>query len=240
MITIKINHDYRRFKEGEEFNLDVSPSHVLFLTGNNRTGKSSILRGIRGIKDTLKEVNKDCWDGMRSLVNENAALEFQANASIEGLDQFDEVFCLDRVTDDPNSFEASATASGFVDGGGLYCQRASGGEKSLIMIDMFTKKVAEHHKQGNKALIILDEIDNGFDINLQQRFVKVIKNVLDRVIKEEYSLLIVTHSPLAILSKFNETLKYKIYDMNHKYTFYSGEMWFYLNTGIKISYNETD
>lgn len=240
MITIKINHDYRRFKEGEEFNLDVSPSHVLFLTGNNRTGKSSILRGIRGIKDTLEKVNKDCWDGMRSSVNEVAALEFQANASIEGLDQFDEVFCLDRVTDDPTSFEAAATASGLIGGGGWYTQKASGGEKSLIMMDMFAKKIAKYHKQGNRALIILDEVDNGFDINLQQRFAKGTKNILDKAIKEEYSLLIVTHSPLAILSKFNEALKYKIYDMNLRYTFDSAEMWFYLNTGMKISYNETD
>ncbi len=239
MITIKINHSYKSFKEGEEFNLDVSPSHVLFITGNNRTGKSSILRGIRGIKDTLKEVNKDCWDGMCSSVNKNAALEFQANVSIEGLDQFDEVFCLDRVTDDPNSFEVAATASGLVGGGGLYCQRTSGGEKSLIMLGMFVKKIAKHHKQGNKALIILDEIDNGLDVNLQIKFVKGVKDALDKVIKEEYSLLIVTHNPLTILSKDNQ-FKYKIYDMNHKYTFDSGEMWFYLNTEMKISYNETD
>ena len=240
MIKITINEVYRRFNKGDVFELDVSPSHTLFLTGSNGTGKSSILRGIRGIKDTLEEVNKKCWDGMCSSVNEMASLDFQANASIGGLDQFDEVFCLDRVADDPTSFEAAATASGLIGGGGFYTQRASGGEKSLIMIDMFTKKIAKHHKQGNKALIILDEIDNGFDVNLQQKFLKGTRRILDKAIEEEYSLLIVTHNPLVIISKLNKAFKYKIYDMNLRYTFDSAEMWFYVNTGMKISYNETN
>lgn len=236
MITIKINHEYRRFKEGEEFNLDVSPSHILVITGSNGLGKSSLLRGIRGIKDSLKDINRSDFDGMTIQANTLASMDFNANASIEGLDEFEEVYCLDRVTDDPNSFEAAATASGLIGGGGFYAGRMSGGQKSIFMLHKFIEKIEKIHKKGANSLVILDEVDSGFDIYNQINYLTVV-NKKFRSILENPSIIVVTHNPLSIISRKTE-IPVKVYDMDIKYTVKSPKDWFYIVTGIKLSYDD--
>lgn len=102
MIRITINKAYRNFKEGDVFELRTSEK-PLFIVAENGSGKTSLLAGIRGIKDSLKNINKKIFDGMSSVQQEVAASEFKACTTVEGLEGFDEVFCCDRISDDPTS-----------------------------------------------------------------------------------------------------------------------------------------
>lgn len=234
MIQIKIDKAYRKFKEGDIYNFDVSPSYTLVVVGKNGVGKSSLFRGIRGIKDSLEKINKSNLDGMTASANEIASLEFNSSASITGLEEFDEIYCLDRVTDDPTTFEAASTAYGLIAGGGFYTQKMSGGQKSIFMLRTFVDKIKKVHKQGASSLVILDEADTGFDMNNQMMYITAATNMLKKVL-ENPNIIVVTHNPLSIISKMNK-VPIKVYDIDPGLckTFDSPEDWCFVKTGIKI------
>lgn len=231
MITIKINKDYRNFKSGDIFNLDVSPDYILIIIGKTGLGKSSLLRGIRGIKDSLESINLKDFDKMDSSNNKSAYLDFKKNATIEGIEQFDEIFSLDRITDDPNSFELASTAVGLIQGGGVHTNRMSGGQKSLYIFSNFIYKVKKVHKENNTSLVMLDEIDFGLDINSQKIYLKSIYKGFNNILNNP-SIIVVTHNLLTPLY-FKD--KIKIYDMDLKDYFSNPYEWFNLKTGLQIN-----
>lgn len=232
MIQITINEAYRKFNKSDTFKFDVSPSHILVVVGKNGIGKSSLFRGIRGIKDSLKEINKSNFDGMTISENTLASAEFKSHATVEGLEEFDEIYSLDRITDDPNSFEAAATALGLIAGGGLYAKRMSGGQKSMYMLKRFSDNTKKVHKEGNSSLVLLDEVDTGFDINNQLMYLSAIDNIFKTSL-DNPSIVVVTHNSLVPVSMFNK-VTVKVYDMDMNTTFDDPREWFYIKTGIKL------
>lgn len=60
----------------------------------------------------------------------------------------------------------------------------------------------------------------------------MIKNICDI---NDCSIIIVTHNPLTIISKYNKYLNISIYDLDDRKEYIDAENWFYNKTGIKIS-----
>lgn len=232
-MKIIVNKDFRKFKEGDTIELNVEPNKVVCLVGDNGSGKSTICRGIRGMKDSLKNINKSMYDGMSSFINDVNKIDFGVNCTIEGLDDYDEVFCLDRISDDPLSYDNCATASSLILGGGMKMQKASGGEKSVMMFSKYLDQIKKTHKQGNKALFVLDEIDSGFDMKFQNNYILATYKLISKMCKNP-ALLIVTHNPLALLSKHNKKLNLVVYDLDKKLEYDDVEEWFYNKTGLRI------
>lgn len=232
MIKITINKAYRNFKEGDVFELRTSEK-PLFIVAENGSGKTSLLSGIRGIKDSLKNINKKIFDGMSSVQQKVAASEFKACTTVEGLEGFDEVFCCDRISDDPTSMELAATCTGFITGGGYRAQRLSGGQKSIMMLSNFIAKISKVHEKDKKALIIFDEMDTGLSMTMQQRYVDKTKKILEKYGIENASLIFVTHNPLTILGAKECT----IYELDLKAYYDDPKEWFEDTTGYELERN---
>lgn len=214
MIKFTIKEDFRKFKKGDVYEFDVKPGKILHIIGPNASGKSTLLRGIRGIKDSLKQANKKAFDGMTSAAQEMTYHDTMTNIDIEGLDEYDEVFVCDQQADNPLTFEHSATASGLIMGGGMMMQRKSNGEMSMLMQAKFISQILTEHKEGNKMLIIMDEMDDGFDIAHQIKYGKI----LDKIYGERWpdaTIIHVTHNFLSAISP-SKVYETSIYDMEFK------------------------
>jgi len=213
-INVKIKEKTRCFYGMEEYNLNIPDKGVLYLCGQNKTGKTTILQYIRTKKDSLKNINLDAFDGMTSFVLTSTAME---PIEVNGLEQYDEIFCLDSIIDDPNSMENSATAAALFTGGGLTASHKSKGEKSVLIINLFLNKISKYliKKYGSedkwkssnkKGLIILDEVDEGMDMVYQSNFNRT---VIKTLCNERFNcdVICVTHSMLTLLGKVDDSGK---------------------------------
>lgn len=223
-INFEITKDFRRFKAGQKFCLDIIPNEILYIAAPNRYGKTTLLNGLRGIKDSLLETNKSDFDGMTSSARELAYLECGACMNIQGYD-YDEAFFMEAVTDDPTSYENSATAEGLVCGGGYYTQRMSKGEKAIYLIakirDRITKylnkkygSIEKWKSSGKSGLIVLDEIDDGLDPSLQMKY----NDLVSKFFIKEFNLdaVVVSHSLMCPLGKTRyEDCSAMVYEMQY-------------------------
>lgn len=221
-IDFEITKDFRNFKTGEKFCLDIIPNEILYVAAPNRFGKTTLLNGLRGMKDSLLEDNKSDFDGMTSISRSIAYLECESSMNINGYD-YDEAFFMEAITDDPTSFENSATAGGFICGGGFATQKMSKGEKALFLIvkikDKITKylnkkygSIDEWKKSGKTGLVVLDEIDDGLDASIQLKY----NDIVFKLFMKEFNLdaVIVSHSLLCPLGKGRfEGCSAMVYDM---------------------------
>ena len=215
-IKFTILEDFRTFKKGESFEIKVKPIGITYVVGKNGSGKSTILQILRALKDSLYKVNKERADGMELQSIEEIKRNVLPNVKIEGFD-YDEVYCLDSVVDDPSSLINSSTAYSFAVGGGLMLQKASKGEKSVYLIDRFRKDIEksigdlEHIDfKSTKRLFIIDEIDEGLDLKLQLLY----NRILERNFNLKYfgDVLVVSHNILCTLSDC--CLKPKIFNLD--------------------------
>jgi hypothetical protein len=221
-IDFIIKKDFRKFKEGDKFCLDIVPNEILYVAAPNRFGKTTLLNGLRGLKDSLAETNKYDFDGMTSSARELAYLECGACMDISGYD-YDEAFFMEVITDDPTSFENSATAGGLVGGGGFFTQKMSKGEKAIYLIakikDRITKylnkkygSVEEWKTSGKTGLIVLDEIDDGLDPFFQTRYNELIFNQFVKGFNLD--VVVVSHSLICPLGKTKfKDCSVKVYNM---------------------------
>lgn len=130
-INFEILDDYRNFKKGDNYSIEINPKEILYLSAPNKYGKTTLLNSLRGQKDSLKEINLLYTDGMSCQTREITYVECKKYIKIEGFD-YDESFFMESVSDEPCSFENSATAWGLSMTGGMTVQRYSKGEKIII------------------------------------------------------------------------------------------------------------
>lgn len=183
---VSITEDYRCFKKGECFDIPIFVDTVNYIVGENGSGKSTVLKRIRSERDDLKKDIKKMLNGMYSQELELAKFD---PIEITGVfETFDMVFALDAIEDDPTNFINAATASGLIMGGGLRAGKLSKGEKSVMLISRFISQVEKAtgitingHRSGKrldkKSLILVDEIDEGLDLEKMFTFDKMLKNM---------------------------------------------------------------
>ena len=200
-LSVSVDGKFRCF-DNNEFTLPVRLGDVNYIMGSNGSGKSTILQTIRANKDSLFETNKRELDGMTSTNIEG--LKY-APIDISGVDDyFTHVFALDAIEDDPCNFINSATAFGFINGGGLSATNQSKGQKSKQMIGGLFVKIQNHlgftikdYKDGKtienvSPLVLLDEVDEGMDLSTLFEYNHLLNN-LCKVFNA--TVVCVTHNP---------------------------------------------
>lgn len=204
-ISIKFNENYRNnFKAGQVVEIPTPVLGIVYLTGPNGCGKSTILRAIRSQKDSRKNTLKDRFDGCR-----NPKIEFvekdikDGKLEVSGIDQFSHIFAFDAEADDPGHVLNSASAYGFVSGGAHAALRQSRGQGVLMQLYRFMeefKAVAEKEQSSEnwRPLVIIDEIDEGLDIRMQLRWNSIL---VDKFRMRGATVLIVSHNPVCMLSQ---------------------------------------
>jgi len=215
-IRFTIEKDCRSFKEGENHVIVPEKEGILYISGRNGSGKSTLLHIMRRHLDSLKAMNLKITVGMEDPRIETASLE---PIKMEGF-EYDEAFYLDSVTDDPINMYNSASASGFLQGGGMESQRHSRGENSIVMLDRFRTKITKYltdkygsveewKKTGKRGLIVLDEIDEGLDIPMQFGF----NVIIETVFINEFGCDVICVSHNAICMKSVCDCPVHVYDM---------------------------
>lgn len=218
IIKIEILEDFRCFKKGDTFKIEINPFGITYVVGDNGSGKSTLLQALRLQCDSLKKINNVRTDGVGSLILRNMEKDVLPKIKIKGFD-YDEVYCLDSVVDDPNSLDNSCTAWSIYAGGGLGTGRASKGEKALFLLGRFIRdikgemdKLTEEERIKHKRLFIIDEVDEGLDLRLQFKF----NWILERKFCTDYfgDVLVVTHNTICMLS--DSSVKPLVFDIGKK------------------------
>lgn len=216
---IKFNKDFRVFKKDDEIDFPVEHFKINWIVGDNRSGKSTILKLFRKQKDSLKDVLDKLRDGLYA---QDSDIEGTPDiATIDGIDKYEKLFFLDAINDDPTSFVNAGSAGAFVGYGGLAAQKMSKGEKAAAMLGQFMqlikaeltpdvyKTVTDKLKNSDDldislvALICFDEIDEGMDLNAQLAFLKVLHNAAFAFCSD---IIVVTHSLMLPILDCAETV----------------------------------
>lgn len=216
---IKFNKDFRVFKKDDEIDFPVEPFKINWIVGDNRSGKSTILKLFRKQKDSLKDVLNRLRDGLYA---QDSDIESTSSiATIDGIDKYEKMFFLDAISDDPTNFVNSGSAGAFVGYGGMAAQKMSKGQKAASMLGQFMQLVKDEltpdvyqmvmdrlNKSGDTenccvALICFDEVDEGMDLNAQMAFLKVLHKI---PIVYCADIIVVTHSLMLPILDCAETV----------------------------------
>lgn len=186
-----------------EFDFDHYPT--ILIAGPNGCGKSTLLNCIRGIK----------CDNKNKLSLEEGNIK-QMSESIELEHSFDHIYHLSSEYDDPLSMDMAYDASAFVESGGFQLKQRSNGERSMGLLSKF---LVEHFGQTlevpKNSLIILDEVDKGFDLQKQVGMHNLVKNINKRT---GAKFLYVCHTPIPLmLTEQLYAFKYRMMFPSHDY-----------------------
>ena len=252
-ITITLKKNDRCFKEGDVISLDLHEG-VNFIVGPNGCGKTTLMHYIRAMQHDLRDMNKKMFDGMSNNDdqiygggwNNDKSKPFVSKVfDIKGLEQFDQVFVLDSIDDDPVNFNNAATAGGLIGGGGWAALSLSKGQKASMMLSKFISSIIKvtgfTPQQFNDGadyckhpLVIVDEADEGLDIAHQVKFVKFI----DRICKIwNATIICICHNPLCTLSE--GTMDTEVYDLSSK-SMKTIKQYIFDQTGLWLSVEKTD
>lgn len=239
-MKIEITEDFRKvFKKGTIYNLDLKPGEITYMIGPMGCGKSTLMNALRAKKDSMKSFNEKKFDGMGGLDFTTRIIDVIAFTKIHDYD-FDKACFIDIVTDNPSSFYNSATAFGFINGGGMSMQHISRGQGSERMFVQFISEIVEciGEKSDERILICFDEIDEGFDIQAQIRFSMFLNKLLIEKRYPNASIIFISHSIITALSGMKETnVKY----FNVKDNCYTTpEKYFEEQTGYNISLTKSE
>ena len=213
--------DCRKFKAGDIIEVPLKDNSVNFMVGSNGCGKSTFSHFIRAAKHSLKDYNKNMYEGMTN----NDDKFFAPNmgvCDIEGLEGFDEVFVLDAIDDDPLAFDRAISAMALVNSGGMEMSNMSKGERASYLFVRFLKTIErvlgvntkdpESMKNNTKrSLIILDEVDEGMSLDIQKTFYELMCIFAQKL---NATVLCISHNPMiAICCGTTDVL---VYDMERK------------------------
>lgn len=113
-LKITAKSDERMFHAGDSIELNLTAGVVNYMVGSNGCGKSTLLHAIRSYKDSIYELLSH---GHKSdFARGHDLLLYKDKFDVDGLDQFEHVFTLDAVEDNPISFEKAASATALIDG----------------------------------------------------------------------------------------------------------------------------
>lgn len=234
-MRIKITKDFRCFKKGEVYELDLQPGEITFVVGPNGCGKSTLMFALRAVKDSMKDLNNKRTEGMREVSLEMHYLDVISHTSIEDYD-FKLAFFKDTVVDNPTSFMNAATAYGLVAGGGLSSQTKSCGQGQLNQMLRFWSDIIEAcgPESDERILIVMDELDDSLDLKAQARF----GYIASKMLLEKYpnaSILVVTHSIITAMGAEQfSTVKSRVFDVKrNQYT--TAESYFNTETGLHLA-----
>lgn len=119
----------------------VEPFKINWIVGDNRSGKSTILKLFRKQKDSLKDVLNRLRDGLYA---QDSDIESTSDiATIDGIDKYEKMFFLDAISDDPTNLVNSGSAGAFVGYGGMAAQKMSKGQKAAAMLGQFMQLVKD-------------------------------------------------------------------------------------------------
>jgi ABC-type Mn2+/Zn2+ transport system ATPase subunit len=185
-MKITVLNDIRNLKKDTVYDFSIlSEMKQIVIIGENGSGKSTILQALRGslqykVSDSLYE---------RDFKDLSKSFSFEHN--------YDKIFFLDSVKDNPFDFNVAYDATNLVTSGGFNSRHNSHGEVSLNLvskllsdIDVFRSK-----NQNSKILVVLDEVDKGFSIEKQSKFINVIDYINQ---KFNVDILCISHNPFLI------------------------------------------
>ena len=102
-MKITVTNDFRNFKKGDEFELDLKPGEITFLVGSNGCGKSTLMFALRHKMDSFSQMDNENTENMKGLDLQRQYRDIAPNVNIEGFD-FDKAFFRDTIIDNPVSF----------------------------------------------------------------------------------------------------------------------------------------
>ena len=180
MLKFTITEDFRTFKAGTEVVINLDELFYLPLVGKNGSGKSTLFHALRGKFPRPEEINLTAGDWKKFPIK--IETDYQA------------VYFLDAVIDDGSDMMNAYTACSFIDSGGFERRHLSHGQKSLSAIGRFLREHQETPKV--KSLIVLDEVDTGFDLTYQSRYDRLASNLAAK----GYHIVVITHNALTMLN----------------------------------------
>lgn len=222
---IKFNKDFRVFKKDDEIDIPIKPFTINWIVGDNRSGKSTVLKLLRKHNDSLREELNHLRDG---LYTQDHDIESTDDiAQLDGIDHYDLMFFLDAINDDPTSINNAGSAGAFVGYGGYEASKMSKGQKAASMlgqfINLFKKALPQEEidkwfERANKAetldqiekcsvgLMCFDEIDEGMDLSAQMMFLRILHNITTSY---GVDIIVVTHSLMLPILDCSD----KVFDM---------------------------
>ena len=211
-MKITVKNDFRNLKKGDVYDFtDINKLKTITVVGKNGCGKSSIFQALRGTKDDIKNVS----------LYKNDFLKLKDNIEVEH--SYEKIFYLDSVKDNGSDLNNAYDASAYVNSGGFYTKDKSHGESSLLYLSMFLDKIKKDIVE-NKTLIVFDEFDKGFSLELQAKVRDIIYNISE---KHNVHIITISHNPILIYKS------YIVYDMEKREMVSSSE---YLNDKIGMTF----
>ena len=172
-VLLECTSDFARFKKGEVFEFNQSS----LLVGTNGSGKTTLLGAIRAKLSNSEAFGY--WD-QNFQRYETALSHFNVTTDFSK-----SLFCFGRE----DSGEAQTyDAISMIRSGGHGAIRKSRGEAALGTLGI---KLGSDLKALKECLIVLDEVDTGFDLVNQFKFSK---KLIPNLLKYEGVLLVTTHN----------------------------------------------
>jgi len=183
-MKIEILKDFRTLKKGDVYDFTILKDFsTLVLVGENGCGKSSLIHAVRGTLNSMPTESLYEYDFKK--LSQYVKIEHE----------YEKIFYYDNIKDNGSDLMVGYDAVNFLNSGGMYAQKKSHGEGSLMYIAMFLEKLEKNYVPG-KTLVVFDEADNGFSIKHMVLF----NNLIENLMRKNMHVLIISHNPF-LMSK---------------------------------------